>query len=343
MKTKIALIPAYEPENNFIDLIKELATTDFEIVVIDDGSGEKYKNIFNKISKHAKVISYQANQGKGYALKTGLKYIKDNYSSYIVVTMDCDGQHTVKDAINLADICQKNNNSLILGKRIRSNKTPIRSRIGNSITRLIYRITTGLDVYDTQSGLRAFSDKLLPLLVDIDGDRYEYEMNVLLECSKQKIKIKEVKIETIYIDNNSNSHFNTIKDSILVYKEIIKFSLSSLISFIIDYLLYTLLIILSNNLVLSNIIARIISATTNYIINKNLVFQNKKNISKSVIEYFLLSIIILTINTLILNILVNKLFINSILAKLFVEIFLFTISYTIQHKFIFKKDINNIT
>ena len=338
MKTKIALIPAYEPENKFIDLIKELSTTDFEIIVIDDGSGDNYKDIFDKVSKYAKVISYQINKGKGHALKTGLKYIKDNYSSYIVVTMDCDGQHTVKDAINLTNVCQENDNTLILGKRIRSNKTPTRSRIGNSITRFIYKITTGLDVYDTQSGLRAFSDKLIDFLINIDGDRYEYEMNVLLECPKHNIKIKEVEITTIYIDNNSNSHFNTIKDSILVYKEIIKFSLSSLISFIIDYLLYTLLIILSSNLVLSNISARIISTIINYTINKNFVFQNKKHILKTSIKYFTLAIIILIINTSILNILVHKLSINAIIAKLFVEMFLFTISYIIQHKIIFKKD-----
>ena len=338
MKTKIALIPAYEPENNFIDLIKKLSTTDFEIVVVDDGSGEKYKNIFDKISKHAKVISYPINHGKGYALKIGLNYIKDNYSSYIVVTMDCDGQHSVKDAIKLSDRCLKYDNTLFLGKRVRSKKTPIRSRIGNSITRFIYKITTGLDVYDTQTGLRAFSDKLMDLLINIDGDRYEYEMNVLLVCSKQKIKIKEVEIETIYIDNNSNSHFDTIKDSILVYKEIIKFSLSSLISFIIDYLLYTLFIILSNNLILSNIIARIISAIFNYVVNRNIVFENKRKISKSIIEYFSLAILILIINTLILDLLVNKLFINAILAKLLVEITLFIISYIVQHKFIFKKN-----
>ena len=338
MKEKIVLIPAYEPENNFITLIEELSLTDLKIIVIDDGSGDNYKDIFDQISKHAKVISYKENKGKGYAIKTGLKYIKENYSSFIVVTMDCDGQHTIEDAIKLIDISKENENTLILGKRIRSNKTPIRSRIGNSITRFIYRTTTGLDVYDTQSGLRAFTDKIIDFLINIDGDRFEYEMNVLLECPKNKIKIQEIEITTIYIDNNSNSHFDTIKDSLLVYKEIIKFSLSSLICFIIDYLLYTIFIFTSKNLVLSNTIARVISTTINYTINKNLVFENNKSKNKTILEYFILAIIILTLNTTILNILVNKLFLNKMLSKLIVEIFLFTISYIIQQRIIFKKD-----
>lgn len=338
MKEKIVLIPAYEPENNFITLIEKLSFTDLKIIVIDDGSGDNYKDIFDQISKHAKVISYKENKGKGYAIKKGLKYIKENYSSFIVVTMDCDGQHTIEDALKLIDISKENENTLILGKRIRSNKTPIRSRIGNSITRFIYRTTTGLDIYDTQSGLRAFTDKIIDFLINIEGDRYEYEMNVLLECSKNKIKIKEVEITTIYIDNNSNSHFDTVKDSLLVYKEIIKFSLSSLICFIIDYLLYTIFILASKNLVLSNIIARIISTTINYTINKNLVFENNKSKTKTILEYFSLAIIILTINTTFLNILVNKLFLNKMISKLIVEIFLFTISYIVQQRIIFKKD-----
>lgn len=333
MKEKIVLIPAYEPENNFIDLVKKISTTDFKIIVIDDGSGKKYKHIFDNISKYAKVISYSTNRGKGYALKKGFSYIKDNYSEYIVVTMDCDGQHKIKDAIKLFDCCANEPKTLFLGKRIRSKKTPIRSRIGNSITRFIYRLTTGLDVYDTQTGLRAFSDEIMSFMLDVDGDRYDYEMNVLLYCSKQKIKIKEIEIETIYIDNNSNSHFNTIKDSFIVYRQIIKFSSSSLFSFGVDYLLYTLLIILTCSLILSNVGARIISVIFNYIINKNVIFKREKMGYKSVVEYSFLVIFILVVNTLILDFFVNKLLINALLAKLFVEIILFILGHFLNKKY----------
>ena len=222
-KRIIILIPAYEPDNKLTNLVNELSNENINILIVDDGSGLSYKNIFDKCKEYADVISYEINIGKGYALKTGLKYIKDNYKEpYIVVTMDSDGQHTVSDAKKLIKEIDYNERVLIIGKRIRNDNTPLRSRIGNSITRFIYRMTTGLDVYDTQSGLRVFNNTLIDYLIDIEGNRFEYEMNVLLKCAIDKIKIREVEIETIYIDNNSGSHFNTIKDSYRIYKDIIK-------------------------------------------------------------------------------------------------------------------------
>lgn len=224
MKEKnIVLIPAYEPDNKLIKLVKDLSKEKLDIIIVDDGSGSNYKEIFNTCKEYSEVISYEINKGKGHALKTGFKYIKENYNEpYIIVTMDCDGQHTIKDAKELMNECSKDKDTLYLGKRIRSKKTPIRSRMGNAITRFVYKITTGLDVYDTQTGLRVFSSNLLDYMLEIDGDRFEYEMNVLLKCAKDKIKIKEIQIETIYIDNNSGTHFNGIKDSYRIYKDIIK-------------------------------------------------------------------------------------------------------------------------
>ena len=224
MKEKnIILIPSYEPDDKLIKLVNKLSEQEVKIIIVDDGSGPNYKKIFERCKEYSKVISYKTNQGKGFALKTGLKYIKANYQEpYIVVTMDSDGQHTIKDANRLIKECSKNTDTLFLGKRIRSGKTPLRSRLGNSITRFVYRVTTGLDVYDTQTGLRAFSDKLIDYMIEVEGNRFEYEMNVLLKCARDKMKIKEIEIETIYIDNNSGTHFNGIKDSYRIYKDIAK-------------------------------------------------------------------------------------------------------------------------
>lgn len=329
-KRKIALIPAYEPDNKLIDVVGDLKKNDFEIVVVNDGSGREYQDIFDKVSLDAKVISYDVNKGKGYALKTGLKYIRDNYNDYVVVTMDCDGQHTVKDAVKLCCECLNDENILVLGKRIRSSKTPFRSRLGNSITRIIYKITTKLDVYDTQTGLRAFSDVLMGFLIGISGDRYEYEMNVLLECANNDIKIREVEIETIYIDNNSNSHFNAIKDSILVYKNIIKFSCPSLFSFVVDYLFYVLFVIIFHNVIGSNVLARIISSIVNFSINKRFVFNSDKAIYKSAYEYFLLASFVLIFNTCFLKLIIYYVDINILFAKIITEMVMFIFSYLIQ-------------
>ena len=235
-KKLIVLIPSYEPDENLTKLIKNLNKNKITSIVVDDGSGKDYKEIFDNLD--TKVISYEKNQGKGHALKEGYKYIKDNYKEYVVVTMDSDGQHRIEDAYKLYKYILKNEDTLVLGKRPRGEKTPLRSKIGNAITRFVFHLVSGQDVYDTQTGLRAFSNKLIDYMLKVKGERFEYEMNVLLYAKNNKIPIKELEIETIYIDNNSKSHFNAIKDSFKVYKEILKFSLSGIISFLIDYILF---------------------------------------------------------------------------------------------------------
>ena len=335
---RIVLIPAYEPDNNLIELVNRLSKENLSIIIVDDGSGEKYNYIFDSLKDKVRIISYKNNKGKGYALKTGFKYIKEEYkNNYIVVTMDSDGQHTVEDAIKLCDYIENNSDKLVLGKRLRNKKTPFRSRIGNEITKVVYHISTGINIYDTQTGLRSFSDKLMDTMLEIDGDRYEYEMNVLLSLAKMKIDIKEIEIESIYIDNNSKSHFNTVKDAIRIYKQILKFSLSSITSFFLDYVLYSILVFSTQNIFISNILARIVSGTANYSMNKKLVFNNKGNIYKSAVQYIFLAVFILILNTCILNILVSNLNINQYIAKILVEIMLFIISWLVQKYYIFNK------
>ena len=332
-KKLIVLIPSYEPDENLTKLIKNLNKNKITSIVVDDGSGKDYKEIFDNLD--TKVISYEINQGKGHALKEGYKYIKDNYKEYVVVTMDSDGQHRIEDALNLYNYILENDDTLVLGKRPRGEKTPLRSKIGNAITRFVFHLVSGQDVYDTQTGLRAFSNKLIDYMLEVKGERFEYEMNVLLYAKNNKIPIKELEIETIYIDNNSKSHFNAFKDSFKVYKEIIKFSLSGIISFLIDYILFIVFKVVLNNITIANVIARAISSTINYIINKNIVFKSNKNIAKSLLEYYGLVIFILLINTLLLNLL--SIIINPILAKLIIEIVLFIISWLVQKILIFKR------
>lgn len=334
---KIVLIPSFEPDDNLIKLVKELSTTDLKVIVVNDGSGKEYNHIFESISKVSKVLSYEKNMGKGYALKYGLKHIQENYKNFVVVTMDSDGQHSIKDAIKLCNYVIKHPDEIAIGKRPRDKSTPLRSRLGNEITKYIYHLVTKTNIYDTQTGLRCFSDKVTNFCIEIPGNRYEYEMNVLLYASREKIKITEIEIKTIYIDNNSGSHFNTIKDSYKVYKEIIKFSLSSIISFIIDYIFYSLFVIFFNNITLSNILARIISGTTNYTINKKVVFKNNNKNSKSFTQYIILASFILLINTIMLNI-ITGFGINKFIAKIVVELSLFIFSYYIQKSKIFKKE-----
>lgn len=341
----IALIPAYEPEENMLDLLENIKKdTDMDIVVVNDGSSDACKDIFSKAKEFAKVLEHEVNKGKGRALKTGLNYINDNYrGEYIVVTMDADGQHTIEDALKICDLVKKSPDILVLGKRFFGEDVPLRSRFGNAMTRLVYKIATGVKVYDTQTGLRAFSYKLLPLMLEIKGERYEYEINVLMECSKNNIEIKEIDIATIYINNNSGSHFNVFKDSYRIYKEIFKFCAASIICFLVDYALYCIGLVFTVSLgkglstVVSNVFARIVSSLLNFTLNKKVVFKRKGNTLKLAISYFMLALCILAGNTIVLKMFVEVFNIDTKIAKLITELIFFIISWFIQKFLIFKK------
>jgi len=340
----IALIPAYEPTMKLPALAKELSEAGFSVFIVDDGSGAGYSLVFREAEKWAKVIYYLPNKGKGFALKKGLaKIVESCGTDDIIVTLDSDGQHTVSDALRVASRAVLEPGALTLGVRSFGKGTPARSKFGNTVTRTVFRLTTGARVSDTQTGLRAFGAVLLPQMLSVEGDRYEYEMNVLMECPKRGIRFCEVPIETIYLDGNRGSHFHTFRDSFLIYGNILKFAASSLTGFAVDYSLYSLLVVLTAGLgsvsvPLSNVTARLVSAGTNFAINKHFVFKNRDSVVKTGAQYFLLAACILCGNTLLLSFMVNTLGFDKFAAKLVTEVTFFTFSWLAQRFWIFSKD-----
>lgn len=336
----IVLIPAYKPTEVLWELVCQLKEQDLRIVIVDDGSGEQYNRLFLKCSQHAQVLRHPENAGKGSALKTGLSFIQENYEKdCTVVTVDADGQHRVDDALAICQIARETPDSLVLGSRSFHGRVPLRSRFGNTVTRFVYHIATGVRVYDTQTGLRAFSAELIPALLAVPGERYEYEMNVLLHFSRSKISIREHEIETIYVDDNSSSHFNAVKDSIRIYKQILKFSASSIAGFLVDYAAYSLLLPVTGSISISNVIARVISAGVNFTLNRKFVFKSDEHLFKAAVQYILLAAAILVGNTLVLGFLVNTCRIHEMLAKLLTELMFFFVSWTVQRLVIFKKHV----
>ena len=377
MKRQFAGIPAYKPNENLIACIQSLEARGLRVVVVNDGSGEDYLPLFHKIQEQslAKVIHLEKNQGKGAALKAGLSYLNTINDDFQVITLDADGQHSLQDALFLLQKSLENEGSLLLGSRAQSKDSPLRSRIGNYLTKKVFSLTTGVKVEDTQTGMRAFSKQLIPKLLKIQGNRYEYEMNMLLDFAKQGIPIKEYPIETIYINDNEGSHFDTVKDSIRIYSQILKFISSSLLSFCIDFLLYTASFSLSGNILFSNAFARLISLHCNFFMNQNYVFQNasertgkentawkkiaeetesvtakgekverteaiKRENLKEYLSYLGLALSLFAMNTLLLSAVVEVLGINAYLAKIITEILLFILSYFVQKHLIFSKQEN---
>ena len=340
---RIALIPAYQPDEKLPALAREAESKGFSVIVVDDGSGPAYTELFEETQLYATVLTHPFNQGKGCALKTGFSYIRDYHSSTCtIVTLDADGQHTIADALRISEQAYRYPDYLILGRRVHKEKIPLRSKVGNDITRIVYSLAAGIKVEDTQTGLRGFSGKLLEQMLSIEGSRYEYEMNVLLTCPKLGIPIMEIPVTSIYLNDNQSSHFKPCRDSFLIYKEILKFSASSLTGFLVDYGLFNILCILTAglgtaaSLVASNIIARIVSASVNYQLNRKFVFKQQEHAVRSALQYAILAAVILFGNTLFLSFLTETLSINHMIAKLLTEICFFILSWLVQKKLIFR-------
>ncbi len=234
-----------------------------------------------------------------------------------------------------------NKEALVLGVRAVGREMPTRSRLGNKITRNVFRMVSGVAVSDTQTGLRAFSPELIDRLLAIEGERYEYEMNVLIKLAKEGVPIREVPINTIYHDKkNSVSHFRSVADSVRIYKDIIKFSLSSISSFVLDYILFTVMMLFVPHtagwVLCANVSARVVSAMYNYSMNCRFVFREKRRLGTA-LQYFALAGFILIMNNLILEFFTQIVGISVYPAKLLTECMLFVMSWLIQNFIIFRK------
>ena len=220
------VIPAYEPDEKLIALLDELKEkTDFRLIVVNDGSKPDKQPIFKEAEKRAVLLVHEVNKGKGAALRTAFTYLRDNVEpGYGVITADADGQHTTEDIKACAAALKAHPDRLIMGCRRFKGDIPLRSRFGNNLTKAVFKFAAGVGVSDTQTGLRSFSSALTDFMIGLKGDRYEFEMNMLLEAARYGIGFFEVPIETIYINDNKSSHFNPVKDSLRIYKDILKFS-----------------------------------------------------------------------------------------------------------------------
>ena len=341
MKDRIALIPSYEPDENLLEVVNELLENSFKIVVANDGSSLMFNEVFNRLPSSVHYLHYEMNMGKGFALKHGLQFIRTNFQpGSIVVTLDSDGQHKVKDAIRVCELCEEKG-GVVLGSRHFGKGTPIKSRFGNWMARTTFLLSTHHKIYDTQTGLRAFDYDLIEKMQLVKGNRYEYEMNVLLDAIIKDVPIREVKIETIYVDNNAGTHYSPFKDTMRIFKEMIKFSASSLIGFGVDYGIFALLTLINSPyehwILMCTIIARVISASVNFTINYHLVFKKRETLWMAFIKYAALAAFILGCNLFLMWALYEIAGLNESLAKLIVETTLFITSWLVQRLFVFRK------
>lgn len=357
-KHAVILIPSLEPDDRLPAYLRQLRERGFErMVVVDDGSSGKTQPLFDQMAQMdgVTVLHHDVNHGKGVALKTGYAWIRDNLPDITgVITADADGQHTVEDCWRLAEALAGGKRALYLGSRdFTLPIVPARSRKGNKITSAVFWALYGQYLPDTQTGLRAFRQEELPFMIDVSGERYEYEMNVLIACARASIPMIPLTIETVYENDNAGSHFHPVRDSIRIYKVIlgnfIKFMGASIASFLIDQGVFALMEFVVLSRVgwaaasiqgLSTLVARLVSAPCNFLMNRSFVFRFRQNTAVTALKYAALAISLLVLSWLgvaLLGVLGMPRFLDN-LSKLIIDTLLYFLSYRVQNKWIFRED-----
>lgn len=290
----ILLIPAYDPMATLPHVVSAaLAGGHFAgAIVIDDGSKPECAVIFDACQQipGVSVVRHAHNRGKGAALKTGLELAARDPRVPGVVTADADGQHLPVDIMNVAEALRRSPEHMVLGVRNFGPEVPLRSRFGNLMTCKVLGLVTGQRLSDTQTGLRAIPRSLIPQLLAISADGYEFELDALLRCRSPRT-IEEVTISTVYIDGNASSHFDPILDSMRIYLVLLRFFFASLASAVVDNLVFALAFMLLPNIGLCQLIGRVVSAGVNFTLNRKAVFLSKDEVRRTLPRYLALVVL----------------------------------------------------
>ena len=300
------VLPSLDPDEKLIAVIDGLLEHGFsDIILVNDGSKPENLHYFTDLAQaHPEIhlLHHEVNKGKGAALKNAFRWFLENRpEGYGVVTVDGDNQHHPADTKACSEHMLSTGHCVLGCRDFDQEDVPARSRFGNKTTSMVFKIFVGMTISDTQTGLRAFPREVLEQIVTVYGDRFEYETNMLLSFKTNGIPFDEVKIRTVYIEENKSSHFHPIRDSWRIYKLILrhffKYTLSSIVSAVVDTTAYALLSSLLGGMLkglaltsAAGVGARVISSLLNFYINKKLVFQSSVATGKAMVRYYMLAV-----------------------------------------------------
>jgi len=232
--TTIALVmPAFRPPPILPDVVKDITALDADgifhsIVIVDDGSGVSFADLFAAAARSPRVtiVRRDVNGGQGAALKTGIAYALAHVPNLAgVITADADGQHAPRDIVAIARAFAQQPEAVMLGVRAFGPDVPMRSRVGNLLTRRLVSWFGGLNVADTQTGLRGWPRRACERNVRNPATGFEFNLATLLAADAAGDAIVERRIQTIYERGNPTSHFRPLRDSIRIYGVLAKHAL----------------------------------------------------------------------------------------------------------------------
>ncbi len=346
-----AIVPSLNPDEKFLRVVKGLVEAGFEsIILVDDGSKPECRIWFEKAMEYSQctLLRHGKNLGKGRALKTAFNHFLSLENGHVgVITLDGDGQHAITDVVNCAKALEENPDKLILGVRdFSGDHVPFRSRSGNRFTSFVFKFLCGIPVTDTQTGLRGISTEFCRYLLDVKGERFEFETNMLLETRRAEVAIHEVVIETVYIEENKSSHFRVVRDSMAIYGLIVKYLSSSILSFLLDYGLFVLFTLLLDKLIplwegtwnigIATAVSRILSSLFNFFVNRKVVFRSQDGLGKTMGKYYALCVVQMLCSAGLVYLL-TLIGCPEAIGKIPVDIVLFCLSFWVQRIWVFRK------
>ena len=305
--SKISVVlPSLDPDEKLIAVVDGLLQYGFShIILVNDGSKPENLHYFTDLAaQHPEItlLHHEVNKGKGAALKNAFRWFLQNRpEGYGVVTVDGDNQHHPEDTLRCCEHMLKTGNVVLGCRDFDQADVPARSSFGNKTTSMIFKIFVGMTISDTQTGLRAFPREVLEQIVTVYGDRFEYETNMLLAFKTNGIPFDEVKIRTVYIEENKSSHFRIIHDSWRIYKLILahffRYTVSSILSAVVDTAAYSILSkVLAGALTgmrltaAAGVTARVISSLLNFFLNKKVVFRTNCSTGRAMLRYYALAL-----------------------------------------------------
>ncbi|MBS3166761.1 glycosyltransferase family 2 protein [Candidatus Woesearchaeota archaeon] len=215
MKT-IAIIPAYNEEKHIKKVILNVRKYVDCVLAINDGSKDKTIKEIKKTK--CEFIDFKENKGKGNAMKAGIEYAISNKFD-VLVFIDADGQHDASEIPKLISEIKKGYDIIIGRRKKRHSSMPLIRRVSNFIASSLVSLVIRQDIRDVQSGYRAISVSKLKGLKFV-SQRYDIEAEMLIKLARNKAKIKEVIVKTIYADETSTVHL--IKDTYQFFRMLFK-------------------------------------------------------------------------------------------------------------------------
>jgi glycosyltransferase involved in cell wall biosynthesis len=336
----MVLIPAFKPDRKLLTVVEELSSQPeiAGVIVVDDGSGPGFRELFQQVSAlpNVQLLIHSVNLGKGAALKTGLNFAAVSYPESLgVVTADADGQHTTEDILRVAAALRATPRHLVLGARRFDTDVPFRSRFGNTLTRAIMRAVTGQKLTDTQTGLRGIPLDFIPKVLVLRPTGYDLELEMLVACRNTGRPIREIPIQTIYLEGNRSSHFNPMRDSMRIYFVFVRFAGVSLATAAIDNGIFLAGIHMFPSVLACQALSRVVAGTFQFTAVRRNVFHSDANIGPAMIKFWTLVAFSGGLSYLIIQAMVRYTPIGVVPAKLAAETILFLLSFVVQRDFVF--------